>query len=115
MPRRYNFEREQNRKTVQLYGASQSQLFTQALPPLQDYGTKGDSLYLQTLQNSGIAAGTEGSLQLAVLVLSILAALCSLIWIWGFIFLRIRGLLYVKKQVKFHQNTSQRFRRIVLA
>ena len=38
-------------------------------------------------------------MQLAVLVLSILAVLCNLLWIWGFIILRILGLFYVKKQV----------------
>lgn len=57
------------------------------------------NIYLQTLQNGGFAAGTEGKLQLAVLIFSVLAVLSNLFCIWGFIVLRILGLLYVQQEV----------------
>lgn len=80
-------------------GASQNQFLEQRLLSMQEYGTTDDNVYLQTLQQNGIASGTEGKLQVAVLVFSILAVLFNLVGIWGFIFLRILGLFYVQKQV----------------
>lgn len=66
---------------------------------MQDGEEVDVNVYAKALENNGFEAGTEGALQMAVLVFSILAVVFNLLWIWGFIILRILGLLYVKKQV----------------
>jgi hypothetical protein len=66
---------------------------------MQEYGTTAEKIYPFTLQNNGFADGTEGRLQMAVLVLSIMAVAMSMLSLWGFILLRILALFYVRKQV----------------
>jgi hypothetical protein len=66
---------------------------------MQENATTDSTVQPEGLQNGGFASDTEGKLQQAVLVLSILAVLANLIWIWGFVLLRILGLFYVRKQV----------------
>lgn len=49
---------------------------------------------------TGIASGAEGRLQLAALICAALSVVMSLLTVWLFIFLRVLGVFYVKKQVR---------------
>lgn len=60
---------------------------------------QGDNSLAGSLASLELASGNEGRLQVAILVLSILAIVFTVLNVWVMLTLRILAMFYVKKQV----------------
>jgi len=72
---------------------------------LQDQGTSTSTIEYQASSSAitslmGVAEGSEGQLQLAVLALGALSVVMSLFAVWGFLLLRLCGMFYVRQQAR---------------